>query len=83
MAAVKRAQNDFSGITEAIRYDGRGLNIKYDKNEPFAEQAFFTDPSFFDVFNFPLVAGNNNINDKMLLSLLKEQPKSILVTWIH
>jgi putative ABC transport system permease protein len=64
MAMVKQAQNDFSGIVEAVRFDSRGLNIKYDKNEPFAEQAHFTDQSFFNLFNFPLAAGINDINDK-------------------
>ena len=64
MAAVKQAQAEFAGITETVRYDGRGLNVKYDKNEPFAEQAHFTDPAFFELFNFPVVAGSNNINDK-------------------
>lgn len=64
MAAVKQAQSEFAGIAEAIRFDGRGLNVKYDNNDPFAEQAHFTDPAFFDLFNFPVVAGSNNINDK-------------------
>ena len=64
MAAVKQAQNEFAGIAEAVRYDSRGLNIKYDKNEPFAEQVHFTDPAFFDLFNFPLISGSNNISDK-------------------
>jgi len=63
MAAVKQAQSEFAGIAEAVRYDGRGLNVKYDKNDPFAEQAHFTDPAFFDLFNFPVVAGSNNITD--------------------
>src|SRR5215204_1435964 len=64
MAAVKQAQNEFSGIAEAVRYDGRGMNVKYDKNDPFAQQVHFTDPAFFDLFNFPVVAGSNNISDK-------------------
>ena len=64
MAAVKQAQAEFSGIAEAVRYDGRGLSVRYDKNEAFAEQAHFTDPAFFDLFNFPVVAGSNNITDK-------------------
>jgi len=64
LAAVKQAQSEFAGIAEAVRFDARGLNIKYDKNEPFAEQAHFTDPAFFDLFNFPVVAGSNNITDK-------------------
>ena len=64
MAAVKQAQSEFAGIVEAVRYDSRGLSVKYDKNEPFAEQAHFTDPAFFDLFNFPVVAGSNSITDK-------------------
>ncbi|HEX6848466.1 MAG TPA: ABC transporter permease [Chitinophagaceae bacterium] len=64
MAAVKQAQSEFAGIAEAVRYDGRGLSVKYDKNEPFAEQANFADPEFFDLFNFPVVKGSNNITDK-------------------
>ncbi len=64
MAAVKQAKAEFSGIAEAVRYDGRGLSVRYDKSEPFAEQAHFTDPAFFDLFNFPVVAGSSNITDK-------------------
>lgn len=64
MAAVKQAQSEFAGIAEAVRFDGRGLNVKYSNNDPFAEQAHFTDPAFFDLFNFPVVAGSNNITDK-------------------
>jgi ABC-type antimicrobial peptide transport system permease subunit len=70
LAAVKQAQNEFAGIGEAVRLDSRGLNVKYDKNDPFAEQAHFTDQAFFDLFNFPIVAGSNNITDK----------KSVLIT---
>lgn len=64
MAAVKQAQSEFAGIAEAVRWEGRGLNIKYDKNEPFAEQVHFTDPAFFDLFNFPVVSGSNDISNK-------------------
>jgi ABC-type antimicrobial peptide transport system permease subunit len=75
MAIVQQAQNDFSGITEAIRYDSRGANIKYDKNEPFAEQVHFTDPAFFDVFNFPLKSGSNNIADKKAILITERTAK--------
>jgi len=64
MAAVNQAKAEFSGIAEAIRYDGRGLSVRYNKNEAFAEQAHFTDPAFFDLFNFPVVAGSGSITDK-------------------
>ena len=75
MAAVMQAKNEFSGIEKAVRFDSRGLNIKYDKNEPFAEQVHFTDPAFFDLFNFPLVAGSNNIADKNGLLITERTAK--------
>lgn len=75
MAAVKQAQQEFSGIAETVRYDSRGLNVRYDKNEPFAEQAHFTDPAFFDLFNFPLVAGSNNISDKNAVLITEKTAK--------
>ena len=64
MAAVQQAKSEFAGIAEAIRFDSRGLNVKYKENEPFAEQAHFTDPGFFELFNFPLISGSNSIADK-------------------
>jgi len=75
MAAVKQTQNEFAGIAEAVRYDSRGLNIKYDNNEPFAEQVHFTDPAFFDLFNFPVVRGSNNIRDKNSLLITEATAK--------
>jgi putative ABC transport system permease protein len=75
MAAVMQAQNEFSGIAKAVRFDSRGLNIKYDTNEPFAEQVHFTDPAFFDLFNFPLAAGSNNIADKNALLITEKTAK--------
>lgn len=64
MAAVQQAKADLAGIAEAIRFDSRGLNVKSDTSEPFAEQAHFTDPAYFDLFNFPLLSGSNSIADK-------------------
>jgi putative ABC transport system permease protein len=63
MTPVLQAQLDFSGIKEAVRWDSRGASVKYDKSDAFAEQVHFTDPAFFDLFNFPLVAGSNSITD--------------------
>ncbi len=75
MAAVKQAQSEFAGIAEAVRFDARGLNVKYDQNEPFAEQAHFTDPAFFDLFNFPVIAGSNSIADKNSLLITESIAK--------
>lgn len=58
------AKNDFSAVKESVRWDSRNLNIKADQSEPFASEANFTDPSFFDFFNFPLVKGTLNLNDR-------------------
>jgi len=70
MAAVQAAKNDFAGIKEAVRFDSRNTNVKYDTSDAFSEQVHFTDPAFFKLFNFPLVAGDNNIED----------PNSVLIT---
>ncbi|MCW3091917.1 MAG: transporter permease [Ferruginibacter sp.] len=58
------AKNDFSAVTETVRWQRRGLDIKADQTEPFESGANFTDPSFFNFFNFPLVAGSVNLNDR-------------------
>jgi len=58
------AKNDFSIVKEMVRWDSRGLDIKAEQNEAFASQAHFTDPAFFDFFNFPLVRGTANLNDR-------------------
>ncbi len=63
-AAVQTAKADFAGIKEAVRLDSRGMNVKYNTSETFSESVHFTDPAFFKLFNFPLVAGDNNINDR-------------------
>ncbi|MEP6846255.1 MAG: ABC transporter permease, partial [Panacibacter sp.] len=63
-AAVQTAKNDFAGIKEAVRFDSRGLNVKYDTSDAFTEQVHFTDPPFFKLFNFPLIAGDNNFTDR-------------------
>jgi putative ABC transport system permease protein len=64
MAAVQSAKNDFPGITEVTRVNKGMLNIKSPKDETFTEVVDFTDPSFFKLFNFPLVEGTNDLNDR-------------------
>lgn len=75
MPLVQAAQNEFPGITKAVRFDSRGLNIKSTQSEPFAEQVHFTDPSFFDLFNFPVVKGDNNIADQSAILLTEKTAK--------
>jgi putative ABC transport system permease protein len=69
------AKNDFPVIKESVRWDSRGLNVKADGNDPFEAQAHFTDPQFFDLFNFPLVRGTNNLADKSTVLITQSAAK--------
>lgn len=73
-------KNDFSGVKETVRWDGRPLNIKADQNEPFASIAHFTDPAFFDLFNFPLVHGTINLNDRSTALITEKAAKKFFGT---
>src|SRR3954463_8130321 len=70
MPAVRSAKNDFAGITDVVRLHRSLVNVKAGKDETFSESVSFTDPSFFNLFNFPLLTGSNNLND----------PNAVLVT---
>ncbi len=58
------AKQDFSGIQQAIHWHARNVDIKAEQNEPFSTYANFTDPAFFDMFNFPLLKGKADLNNK-------------------
>jgi ABC-type antimicrobial peptide transport system permease subunit len=75
MPLIAAAQNDFPGIEKAVRYDSRGMNIKGSQSEPFTEQVYFTDPSFFSLFNFPVVKGTNDITDLNAVLLTESMAK--------
>lgn len=68
-------KQDFSGIQKAVRWDSRGLDIKAGQNEPFAADVHFTDPDFFDVFNFPLVKGTADITNSSTILLTETSAK--------
>ncbi len=68
-------KQDFSGIQKAVRWDSRGLDIKADQNEAFTVNADFTDPSFFDMFNFPLTKGTINLSDKSTVVITESAAK--------
>ncbi len=72
LPVAQTAQRDFAGITETVRWDSRGCDIKGSESEPFSEQVHFTDPSFFSLFNFPLVAGNHDLSDRSAVLLTEK-----------
>ncbi|MEO8770322.1 MAG: ABC transporter permease [Ferruginibacter sp.] len=75
MAVVQQVKNDFPGIKDVARLDSRRMNIKYDTSDAFSEIVHFTDPEFFNLFNFPLVIGNNNINDRNTVLITEKTAK--------
>jgi len=69
------AKNDFPVVKEIVRWEGRGLNVKAAQSEPFESEAHFTDPAFFDLFNFPLVRGAINLNDRSTVLITEKAAK--------
>jgi ABC-type antimicrobial peptide transport system permease subunit len=71
-ASVK---NDFPSVMQAVRWDSRGLNVKAPQNDPFETGAHFTDASFFELFNFPLIRGTSQIQDRSTVLLTESAAK--------
>lgn len=67
---VGMAKADFSSIEKAVRWDSKWITIKADKGEAFSQTVQFTEPGFFEMFNFPVVVGSNDLSD----------PNSLLIT---
>lgn len=67
--AVQAAQ-EFSSIKEYNRILSRTIDLKTDQAEAFTTRVHFTDPSFFRLFDFPLLKGSNKI----------DQPSSVVLT---
>jgi putative ABC transport system permease protein len=69
------AKNDFPVVTQSVRWDSRGLSVKADQSDPFETQAHFTDPEFFEFFNFPLVRGSVQLNDRSTVLITQKASK--------
>ncbi len=69
------AKNDFTAVKEAVRWDSRGLNVKAEGNDPYEAQAHFTDPQFFEFFNFPLVRGTNQLSNRSTVLITQSAAK--------
>jgi putative ABC transport system permease protein len=72
---ARMAINDFPTVKEAVRWDSRGLNVKADQSDPFESQAHFTDPQFFDFFNFPLLRGTIRLGDRSTVVITEKAAK--------
>jgi putative ABC transport system permease protein len=63
--------NEFPGIQKVVRFGENGFLVRY-QDRMFHESVFWADPNIFEVFTFPLLAGNPK-------TALKE-PYSILIS---
>jgi len=69
------AKNEFSSVKEFVRLEGLNLTIKSGQEESLTSYVTYTDPAFFEFFNFPLISGSNQIQDKAALLLTEESAK--------
>ncbi|HWY33206.1 MAG TPA: ABC transporter permease, partial [Nitrosopumilaceae archaeon] len=72
---ARMAKNDFTVVKETVRWDSRGLNVKADEKDPYEALAHFTDPQFFDFFNFPLVRGTNELSNRSTVLITQTAAK--------
>ena len=72
MPLAMSAKADFSSIEEVVRYDNQNIAVKSDKEQPYYENVHFVDQSFFDLFNFQMLAGGNNISDNSSVIITDE-----------
>jgi putative ABC transport system permease protein len=69
------AKQDFSAVQQAVRWDSRGLDIKAEQSEPFATSAHFTDPAFFEFFNFEFVKGKADLKNQSTVVITESAVK--------
>lgn len=62
-ALGQAAVTGISGVQAACRWDSKKITLK-NGTEVWNEQVHFADANFFDVFDFKLLAGSNNLADK-------------------
>jgi putative ABC transport system permease protein len=75
MPLVAHVKNDFAGVTNAARWDSRGLSVTAGSGTVFTENVHFTDPGFFTMFQFPLVSGNHNFKDNNTVLITEKTAK--------
>ena len=64
------AVRDYPVVQQAVRWESRPLAIVAAGKDPFAAEAHFTGPTFFDLFTFPLIRGRAQLSD----------PSTVLIT---
>jgi putative ABC transport system permease protein len=62
--------NDFPGVHEAVRMRRTGAVLNHNSKSFVESRVYLVDPSFFDVFNFPLIQGNPDTALKRIHSIV-------------
>lgn len=75
IAALPLARQKFPAIKAATRYQGKRISLRQDTSETFSQQVHFVDPDFFQLFNFPLVEGSNDLTDRNTVLLTQATAK--------
>lgn len=69
------AKKEFASIKDAVRFEGAVFTVKGAQEESFNAWVHYTDPSFFDFFNFPLIKGSNDLKDRSAVLLTESESK--------
>ncbi|MBK8634988.1 MAG: ABC transporter permease [Saprospiraceae bacterium] len=71
------AKQDFPEVEKTVRLERAFLTIRPEAGETFNSSVHFTDPEFFDFFNFPLVSGSNNLQDNAGVWITESEAKKL------
>lgn len=71
------AKSDLSAVSDYVRLENVNLSLKAGQEEALNSRVTYTDPAFFDFFNFPLVAGVHEIGDRSGILLTETSAKKI------
>ena len=69
------AKKEYSSIVETVRLENSYFAIKGTQEESFNARVQYTDPAFFDFFNFPLISGNHDLTDRSAVLITQSEAK--------
>ena len=67
------APKDFSSVVSAVRWEDLYLSVKGAQEETFGARVDYTDPAFFEYFNFPLIKGSNDLTNKSAILITESE----------
>lgn len=70
------AKNDFASVKEYTRWEEITTTIKpVNSEDVFSDNIHYTDPSFFQLFHFPMIKGSSDLSDKSAILLTETTAK--------